>query len=250
MARLITALVSVSLALAGCSRAHESPGASAGEPPVVPAGAVDPRGDWRGCGAGIEIAPDGAVRAFVDRVGCTAQGSWTLSGERLRVAWDVTGTCEPWRDTVVEFEVRRERVGEVETLDLVELPEGMVWSYVTRGSLPVQRWSGSGRESELAIEGTNIFEVVGVPGEGAGMGCYWSPGDCEGILSCGGSVDAWQLDSEGLTASTSCGGDCWCRATVEGRPGAEGAIEATYASENCRRTFEGTLSLSPIALER
>ena len=215
----------------------------------MPAGDADPRGAWRGCGTGIEIGADGSVRTFVDRVGCSAQGTWTLSGDRLRVAWAETSTCDPWHDTVVEFEVQRDRVGEVERLQLTELPERMVWTYVTRGSLPVERWSGTGRESELAIEGSNVFELVGVPGEGAGMGCYWSPGDCDGILSCGGAIDAWHLEGDGLSASTSCGGDCWCRATVEGSLGAEGAIEASYTSENCRRRFEGTLSLAPVTLD-
>jgi len=218
----------------GCSASREADdtGVSDGGP------ALDPTGTWDDCDTRWTFAPDGTTTRREIARGCTAEGRWSVEGNRAHIEWDTS--CE----------------GDAAIVD------GTIAFGV--GSLSIL-FDGTSRAATFAASGTpietftlidevdpslrTIVRLVGDPELSAGNGCYWAEdGACGGLLSCTGRILQWRAADEEVegarVASTACTGDCPCGAVLNLTPTDEG-FDVAYQGVNCGGTFAGSARALP-----
>lgn len=220
--------------LGGCSASIVADGGVDGGPPGVD---VDVIGTWHDCVASETYRPDGTAHVVEHRSGCEREGTWTVDGARLEVTWGDAGCRDG--GTIRRRVTRAER-----GLVLVDPETGGV-RQLADDATPHGLWALEGAEGTTP-RSSRAF-VVGDPEATFGSACHWSTdGECGGHFSCSGQILVWQFEGSRFSASTSCSGGCPCGAVIEGAVGDDGVIEATYDGVNCERTYEGTLTATPL----
>ncbi|MCS6799058.1 MAG: hypothetical protein NZ898_11105 [Myxococcota bacterium] len=222
-----TALVVLGVVLA-CSTSRQLPDSgwppdAAGEPNV------DVVGRWHDCTSSTTYAPDGSMRWRDHRRGCASSGRWAVVGSWLHVEGQASA-CGPAYRAVSR---------------VVRTPHALVTVDPETGRARTRWNDATPRALWLLTEAdrATVLRVVGEPGDGTGVGCYWSAdGACGGLLSCSGWVDRWRREDDRLVASTACGGGCPCGAELVGRFVAPDRIEGTYRGANCEMPYTGTFT--------
>jgi hypothetical protein len=230
LSALLLASSAASASGCSCGATHSPPDAAidaqAGEGDLVLVGR------WHDCSSTLTFTEEGTVTRLDHRAGCTATGTYEVSGERLEVVWSTTcGGTDRWSRELVRAE------GGVVAVD----PSDGRTSRWADDSHPIARFAirGDGGEETIA-------RVVGTPGTGFGSGCYWSAdGACGGLFSCAGVLQLWASEGESFTASTSCGGECACGARLTGTRAPDGSLSGSYRGANCERVLSGTFTATP-----
>jgi hypothetical protein len=224
------AMASASLLALGCSGSTES---------VAVKGKVEVAGVWHDCASRLELADDASFE--LDRLihGCSESGSYALHGEVLTLDFKESSCKEP----------SSQRVAEV-----VRLPDRLVLvssesvDTLYADGVPRQRYELTGNGSGPPANGTSIVRLVGEPGSPGSSRCYFSAdGACGGFLSCGGSVDVWQLDGAAFVGKLGCGGSCPCAALLEGQAAGDGSISGSFSGLDCGASHSGTFVAQPVS---
>jgi hypothetical protein len=222
------------LALVGCGGSSEVVGSSSD------AGAdLDVTGSWHQCGTTLELEQDGTFTRTRLTASCSESGSYVLDGNVLSLSFDQSGCAEP----TPSFGAEAVRVDARLVLVKPDSTETYFASSIARA-----RWEVTGKGEGAPANGTSIVHIVGDPAVGPFSGCYWSAdGACGGLLSCGGSVESWQLDADSFIAKIGCKGNCPCAALLQGEPDAVGGVDGAFTALDCGSTYQGTFVAKPLA---
>jgi hypothetical protein len=200
---------------------------------------LDVTGSWHHCGTTLELGQDGHFTQTRWIASCDESGSYALQGSVLSFSFDQSSCAEP----TLSFAAEAVRVAERLVLVKQDGTETFYAAPIARA-----RWEITGKGVGLPANGTSIVRIVGDPVTGPFSACYWSAdGACGGLLSCGGSVDTWELDADSFIAKLGCKGSCPCSALLQGKPDAVGGIDGVFTAFDCGATYDGTFLAKPLA---
>jgi len=200
---------------------------------------LDVAGTWHDCGSRLALGSDGSF--VLERLlgACKQEGLYSVSGDQVTFDYQ-TSTC-----ATLSPKVTVEAVKLAGRLVLVA-PDGTD-TYFSE-SAPRARFELTGKGTGNPGNGTSIVRIVGDPSAPPFSGCYYSADmSCGGFLSCGGSVDEWQLDEAKFVAKLGCTGPCPCSAVLQGSPSASGDVPGFYDAIDCSGAYSGTFVLAKTA---